>query len=58
MEQSLALMEKIKKVVVSMPRLPTSFSNGIHLDLLDLKAEGKLSRIHSTILHIFMVVGR
>ena len=32
--------------------LPTSFTNGVHLDLMDLKAKGKLTRINSTNLHI------
>ena len=41
-EHSLALMERIRKVVESKACLPTSFTNGVNLNHMDLKANGKL----------------
>ena len=52
-EHSLALVERIRKLVVSKARLPTSFTNGIHLDIMVLKA-----RIHSTNLDIMIIAYR
>ena len=57
-EHSLALMERIRKVVVSKACLPTSLTNGVHLDIRDLKAKEKLTRIHSTSLHIIIICYR
>ena len=36
-EHSLALMERIRKVVESNACLPTFITNGAHMDLMDLK---------------------
>ena len=36
----------------------TLFTNGVHLDLMDLKAKGKLTRINSTNLLIMIIVSR
>ena len=46
-KHSMALMERIRKVE-SKACLSTSFTNGINLDLMDLKAKGKLTRIDRT----------
>ena len=51
-EDSLAIMKLIRNVFVSLACLPTSFTNSGHMDLMDLKAKGKLTRNDSTNLHI------
>ena len=57
-EHSLALMQRIRKVVASKACLPTSFTNGVHLDLMDLKAKGNLTRIDSINIHIMIIASR
>ena len=49
-EHSLVLMERIRKSKVVCP--PSSpMVSSVHLDLMDLKAKKKLTRINSTNLH-------
>ena len=47
-----------RRVVASKACLPTSLTNGVHLDVLYLKAKGKLTRSYSTNLHILIIASR